>query len=254
MSKVLSKNCRIHNVEKNLFIYSSQHKKVSGPFRVDEVNKKIEIGEVTVSCNIWWRGQREWLSVESWISRDKNAKPESERLDSPVWYVDINGQSKGPLTQTEMLQTIQGVQNFSKLRLWTVGEKNWKSAYEYTDVMEELGMSRRQNLRAPLMGTVLVNRAGENHTPINLKAVSISIAGIGCNDAYALNKGEDLQIIIKSNEFSTPIRARATTIYVGSNGNAGLVFSNLQPETQSIIFDYVKKFADPHHLSKKTAA
>jgi hypothetical protein len=241
-------------VEKNLFLYSSLHKKVSGPFRIDEVNKKIENGEVTGTCNIWWRGQREWLSVDAWVSQDKNTQTEKGKLDSPVWYVDINGQSKGPLTQSEMLLTIQGVQNFAKLRLWTVGEKNWKSVYEYTDVMEELGMSRRENLRAPLMGSVLVNRTGENDLPLSLKAVSISIAGIGCNDAHALTKGEELQLIIKSNEFSTPIRARATTIYVGSNGNAGLKFSHLQPETQSIIIDYVKKFADPHQLTRKSAA
>ncbi len=237
-------------MEKILFLYSSQHKKVSGPFRFDEVNQKIESGEITGACNIWWKGQREWLSIETWISRDKSIQTEENKINSPVWYVDISGQPIGPLTQNEMLESIQNVENLARVRLWTVGEKNWKNVYEYPHVMEELGMSRRENLRAPLMGTILISRPGENSAPLTMKAVSISIAGVGCSDAQALSKGEDLQIIVKSSEFATPIRARATTIYVGKNGNAGLKFSQLQPETQSIIFDYVKKFADPAQLNK----
>lgn len=230
-------------MEKIWFLYSNLDKKVSGPFISDEVHQKISRGEVTADCNIWWKGQREWLLIRMWIeSGEKLLKSQQEKSKSAVWYLDLGGEPTGPLTQSEMIISLRGHPNFNNIRLWTVGLKSWKSIFEFSEVMDDLGVSRREHTRAPLIANVQITRLGDIDTPEVLKAATLSIAGVGLNNANTLLKGEELQIMIKSEEFAAPIRARANVIYVSGNGNAGLRFLQLQPESQSIIYDYVKKF------------
>ncbi len=237
------------------FLYSSQDKKVSGPFVSDEVHQKIRSGEITPECNIWWKGQREWLSVSVWISSgEKILQNQNEKSKSAVWYLDLGGEPVGPLTQREMIDHLRGNKNLSRIKLWTVGLKNWKSIYEFSDVMDEMGMSRRENARAPLMASAQITRHGEDGAPMLLKVATISVAGVGINDALALIKGEEIQVVIKSGEFSTPIRVHASVIYVSPNGNAGLKFHQLQPEIQSIIYDYTKKFGSEENSAEKIPA
>ena len=241
-------------MEKIWFLYSSIDKKVSGPFVSDDVHQKLGTGEITLDCSIWWKGQREWLSVRTWISSgEKLLKSQKEKSNNAIWYIDLGGEPAGPLTQSEMIDSLRGHQNFNRIRLWTVGMKNWKSIFEFSEVMDDLGVSRREHTRAPLIANVQLNRIGDNEAPIVLKAATLSIAGIGLNNASSLMKGEELQIMIQTNEFSAPIRARATVIYVSSNGNAGLKFQQLHPESQSIIYDYIRKFTTEEAPQKAVA-
>ena len=237
------------------FLYSSLDKKVSGPFVSDEVHQKINSGEITPDCNIWWKGQREWLSVKVWInSGEKILENQNEKTKIAVWYLDLGGEPVGPLTQREMIENLRENKNLARVKLWTIGLKNWKSIYEFGDVMDEMGMSRRENARAPLMASVQIIRQGENEAPILLKVATISVAGIGINDALVLSKGEEIQVVLKSSEFSTPIRARANVIYVSANGHAGIKFQQLQPEIQSLIYDYIRKFSSEDAGEKASAA
>ncbi len=242
-------------MEKIWFLYSSIDKKVSGPFVSDDVHRKLSAGEITPDCNIWWKGQREWLSVHTWISSgEKLLKSQKEKSNSAIWYLDLGGEPTGPLTQSEMIDSLRGHQNFNRIRLWTVGMKTWKSIFEFSEVMDALGVSRREHTRAPLIANVQLNRAGDSEISIVLKAATLSIAGVGLNNANSLIKGEELQIMIKSDEFSAPIRARVIVIYVSSNGNAGLKFQQLQPESQSIIYDYIRKFTTSDEAPQKAVA
>ncbi len=234
----------MYSVGKIWFLYSSLDQKVSGPFVSNEVHQKISSGEITPECNIWWKGQREWLSVKVWISSgEKILKNQTEKSMSAVWYLDLGGEPVGPLTHKEMIQHLRGNQNLSKVRLWTVGLKNWKSIFEFSEVMDEMGVSRREHARAPLMANIQITRHGDHQAPFKFKVATISVAGVGINSAQELTKGEELQITIACPEFVEPIRARANVIYISANGNAGIKFQNIQPEIQSLIHDYVKKFS-----------
>lgn len=232
-------------MEKIWFICSSKDKKVSGPFTDDEVKSMHTSGQVTDECHIWWKGQKEWLAVNTWLSHSNQiVKNENSKEKNAVWYVDLGGgQPVGPLTQNELIDTLKGVSKLAKIRLWTVGIEKWTSIFEFSDVMDQLGMSRREHERVPLMGAVAVSRPGDNSTPTMMRAVTISVSGLGLMDARSLNKGEEVYVLIKSPEFSAPIRTRAMTVYVTPSGHAGLKFAQLQPEVQSIIFDYVRKFS-----------
>ncbi len=231
------------------FVYSSDV--VTGPFSTDELKQQVRDAQVPSSSFVWWKGQREWLSIKDWETQLTHMKKvEEQKAPTAVWYVDVAGSSVGPLTHKEMLAHLRGVSNLSKVRLWTNGMPKWLSIFEMPETMEQLGMSRRENERAPLMGSVVVTRDTDDAHPLITKAASISIGGLGVNDAGSLIRGEEINVLIKSPEISVPMRMRASVVYVTSSGHAGLKFVSIHPETQSIIFDYVRKFIGPNSMSK----
>jgi len=171
-------------------------------------------------------------------------KSESEKTHNPVWYVDSNGSSVGPLTQSEMISHLRGASTLNKVRLWSVNLNKWTNIFELHDIMEQLGISRRENERAPLMGTVAISRA-DQQGPVVVKAASISAAGMGLNDSGFLVKGEQVQLLVKSSEFPHALRFTGTVAYVTSTGYVGIRFDELHPEMATFVVDYVKRFNAP---------
>lgn len=234
------------------FVYSNDV--VSGPFDTQKVQEQLSLGNFNASSFIWWKGQREWMPIQLWETQLKQIlKNEGEKTQAPVWYLDTNGTPVGPLTQNEMLAHLRGLQNLGRVRLWTVGMNKWTNLFELHEIMDQLGMSRRENARAPLMGTVAVSRLSEDSQPILARAASISVAGIGINEAHGLTKGETVQLVLKSPEFPHPIRLQAMAVYVTPQGYAGLKFTAAHPETQSLLFDYVKRFSAIGESARKSA-
>ncbi len=226
------------------FVHSSDV--VSGPFDTKGVQEQLSLGNFNANCFIWWKGQREWIPIQLWEAQlSQILQSEDQKSQTSVWYVDTSGSPIGPLTQGEMLAHLRGMRNLGKVRLWTVGMNKWANLFELHDIMDQLGMSRRENARAPLMGAVAVSRLAEDAQPMLARAASISIAGIGINDAHGLTKGDTVQLVLRSAEFPNPIRMQATTVYVTPQGYAGLKFTSVHPETQSLLFDYVKRFSPP---------
>lgn len=230
-------------VKKIWFIYTNEV--VSGPFETKAVQDQLTNGSLSAGSFIWWKGQREWMPIHLWQNQlNQILTNEDEKTNSRVWYIDLGsgGQPAGPMTHSEMLAHLRGITNLSKIRLWTVGMPKWTSLFEMSDVVDQLGMSRREHDRAPLMGTVAITAIGGVATTTITRAASISAGGMGISDAQGLTRGDEVQIVIKSPEFTNPIRVLAEVVYVTSQGHAGLRFQHLHSETQSIIFDYVKKF------------
>ena len=223
------------------FIYSNDL--VSGPFETEVVREKLNTGQIPAGSFIWWKGQREWIPVASWESQvDQIIRSAADRVQKPVWYIDAGKTPLGPLTESELIENLKSMASLSRIRLWAVGMEKWTSLFEISEVMESLGLSRRENQRAPLMGTVAVTRSNEDPKGFVLKAASISIAGLGVTGPHDLRMGDVVSLLIKSAEIPGNIHLRGEVAYVSSNGYAGIRFERVHPETQSIIFDYVKRF------------
>lgn len=120
--------------------------------------------------------------------------------------------------------------------------KAWKSLYEVNEVMELLGISRREHLRAPLMGTVAVTRSNEDPRGFVAKAASVSVAGIGLSEAFDLRRGDEISILIKSNDIPGNLHIRGEVAYATDEGQAGIRFLTIHPEMHALIHDYVKRF------------
>jgi hypothetical protein len=223
------------------FVYTNEV--VSGPFPTETVRTKIHAGDIAAGSFIWWKGQREWVPVASWESQlDQIVKISADRSQKAVWYIDNGGSPVGPLTENEMILQLRVLPSVNRIRLWAVGMEKWTSIFELGDVMEQLGLSRRENERAPLMGTVAVTRSNEDPKGFMLRAASISVGGMGLTGQHDLRHGDAVSILVKSADIPGNMHLRGKVAYVTSNGYVGVRFEHVHPETQSMIFDYVKRF------------
>jgi hypothetical protein len=223
------------------FIYSNDV--TSGPFSTEVVREKISMGLLSANSHIWWKGQREWIPVTTWLGQvDGIIQNAADRTHKPVWYVDSGKSPTGPLTENELIDHLKTCKSLARVRLWAVGMEKWTSLFELSEVMELIGLSRRENERAPLMGTVAVSRSNDDPQGFVLRAASISVAGMGVQGRHDLRAGDSISLVVKSGEMPLSLQMRGEIAYVTSNGYAGIRFEKVVPEMQSMIVDYVKKF------------
>jgi hypothetical protein len=234
-------HAEILNMSFAWFLYSNEV--VSGPFSTEDVQGKIVTGVLGANAHIWWKGQREWIPISTWLNQvDRVVQNAQDRAQKPVWYVDSGKSPTGPLTEKELIDHLRATPSLARVRLWAVGMEKWTSLFELADVMELLGLSRRENERAPLMGTVAVSRSNDDPQGFVLRAASISVAGMGVQGRHDLRCGDSISIVVKSAEMPSPIALRGEIAYVTANGYAGIRFEKVQPETLSTIVEYVKRF------------
>lgn len=216
---------------------------VTGPFDTETVRTKLQTGQVPSGSFIWWKGQREWIPISAWESQvDQIVQGASDRAQKQVWYIDAGKTPLGPLTETELVENLKSMSSLARVRLWAVGMEKWTSLFEVPDVMDALGMSRRENQRAPLMGTVAVTRSNEDPKGYVLRTASISVGGIGVNGKHDLRAGDAVSLLVKSPEIPGNMHLRGEIAYVTANGYCGIRFAQVHSETQSMILTYVKKF------------
>ena len=223
------------------FIYSNDV--VSGPFSTDEVRSKLSSGQLDAKAFIWWRGQREWVPVASWMDQlPKLLESATNQEEKAVWYIDLGSAPIGPLTQRELIENLLNVSELGRVRLWAVGMAAWVSLFEVQEVMEQLGISRREHERAPIMGTVAVTRSNDAPKGFVLKLSSLSLGGIGASGSHDLRRGDDVALLLKSGDLPTNVHLRGEIVYVTSAGYVGIRFQRVSAEAQGIILDYVKRF------------
>lgn len=215
----------------------------SGPFSTDDVKLQVNAGLLGANPHIWWKGQREWIPVPTWLAQvDRIVQNAADRSHKQVWYVDSGRSPTGPLTEKELVEHLKSCPSLARVRLWAVGMEKWTSLFELSEVMELLGLSRRENERAPLMGTVAVSRSNDDPQGYVLRAASISVSGMGVQGRHDLRCGDSISVVVKSGEISSSLHLRGEIAYVTSNGYAGIRFEKVIPEMHSIILDYVKRF------------
>ncbi len=234
------------------FIYSNNV--VSGPFTTDVVRQKLATGQLSDTTYIWWKGEREWIHVSTWASQvDRIVQTANERASKPVWYVDAGKSPTGPLTEKELIEHLKICSSLARVRLWAVGMEKWTSLFELSEVMELLGLSRRENERAPLMGTVTLTRSNDDPQGFIVRAASISVAGMGITGRHDLRLGDTVSVLVKSGELSAILQLRGEVAYVTSNGYAGVRFGQVPAETHSLIVDYVKGFHTDYEPKSEAA-
>jgi hypothetical protein len=225
------------------FLYASEL--VTGPFTTDQVESKLEDGSFPFDGFVWWKGQPEWVAVATWqenLPQILASYDESQRKS--IWYIEADGSNIGPLTQTEMIKHLNAQTDLSKLKLWATGMPGWRRVFELHSVMEQLGLSRREHERAPLMGTIALTRSNDDPRGYVLKPASISVGGLGVNGEHDLRKGDQVSMLIKSPDLPGNLHLRGIVTYVNSRNFAGIRFERVHPETAVIIQEYVRRFSN----------
>ncbi|RYZ65416.1 MAG: hypothetical protein EOP09_14305, partial [Proteobacteria bacterium] len=227
------------------FLYSDDV--VTGPFSTEDVNVKLQSGVVSPHSFIWWKGQREWIQITVWsqqLPTILRAIDFSSQLN-PVWYIEMAGSRLGPITQTELVSHLKSLRDLTKVKLWAVGMPAWANIFELHDVMDLIGISRRENERAPLMGNVTITRTSDAPRTYTLRSASISAGGVGMVGSNDLRPGDEIELVINSAHLGAVLHARGKVLYINSKNFVGVQFSHPQAEMVSVISDYVKKFMQP---------
>lgn len=221
--------------------------RVSGPFLKADIDAKaVSLG----TGLIWGRGQTEWVTYDKWkrllkdfSELDRRNRQAAERL----WTLNVSGQELKPMTHHQMMDFLKSRTDLADILIWTEGYSDWKEIYQIHKIMDELGVSRRQHPRVPIMGSLLCEGATGS---FEARVLSISEGGIGVTDTPPIRIGEKFKTLLKSSNLFAPIHATAEVVYLGDDGYAGLKFIGLHSESKSAIIEYVKKFQE---LKNQTA-
>lgn len=211
---------------------------VTGPFGDQEVETHINKAKDPL---IWGRGQSEWLPPDKWRAALKAliAQQNLERQGSRQWKMRVNKTELTPMSMDELIEQLKEYTDLSPVRIWTEGFDDWKEVFQVRKVMDEIGISRRNHPRVPIMGDIKAKTAGGD---LNAKVITISEGGAGVNHAKGLQIGDTFSAEVSSPNLFVNFNCKVEVVYLGSNGYAGLRFLDLNNEARAAIIEYVKKF------------
>ncbi len=183
------------------------------------------------------------MSVGVWNAQLESIIETIARKDeTPVWYCGSESDPVGPFTEFDLLQKLQTVKNLSTVRVFRDGFSSWVRLFDLPDITEKLGIMRRENKRAPLNGTVSAARERAASRPLNLRAASISAAGMGLKGSHDLRSGERVSLHLRCLGLPTDVHLHGTVVYVSDSNYAGIRFDTVPAETQSYIVGYINNF------------
>lgn len=220
---------------------------VMGPLLTGEVKKQVS-SEVS-GAMIWWRGQKDWLPFTQWEEKlPELIQPKVAKAHTPIWKMVYQDKESKPMQFEELMENLRRLPEVSGVALWTEGLKSWQSIFTFHKIVEELGISQRKHPRVPINGSVVVSWGDHDLTG---RPRSISEGGIGLQNIQGLKVGQSVRVLLRSPAIYTPIKATAEVVYIGADNYAGLRFTNMNTETESIIIEYVRKYFD--EANKKNA-
>lgn len=233
-------------MEKIWFILDAE--KIKGPLSTADVEAQKKSGQYTKSCKIWWKGQRDWISITKWRP-ESYIRTQDSAKEASLWYAEKQGQTLGPLSKSELVIFLGKLESLSEVKIWKRGQQKWATVYQQSDVAEDLGISRRRFPRAPLIAEVSVEKDKQEYTA---QAASVSTGGIGLTHISGLNRGDEIKLSIKSPLLSQTIYTKAVVKHVSAH-LAGIEFISLHTEYQSTIADYVSQYLMKSSETKKAA-
>ncbi|AZZ36791.1 hypothetical protein CIK05_08305 [Bdellovibrio sp. qaytius] len=148
---------------------------------------------------------------------------------------------KGEMTKEELTTFTAKQEDVSKILIFDKKDKIWKEIYSVPEIVQRLGISRRENQRVPILAQfsgVIINTGAK----INSRVITISHAGMGVTDNFELKLGETIQGQLASPHFYSPLTLTAEVTYSGLDGYVGLKFVKLSDEMQALVMDYIKRF------------
>lgn len=221
------------------YIYSNDA--VSGPFSTENVEQGLTQNKWSMQSLIWWKGQREWVSVDTWRTDLKNILHNFRtNIQTTAWYVEHLGTQKGPMYSKDLHSFIQVNGIAGSCRVWTDGMETWKSVYEITELVQFFGITRRKHARAPIKANITVQTNAIEE--VSAHAGSISAGGLGVRGLSSVKQGDSISVLLKSPLLIREVKAEAKIVYTTEGGVTGIEFMNLPKESASIISDYVSQF------------
>jgi hypothetical protein len=140
------------------------------------------------------------------------------------------------LTRSELIGELKNLPNVSDVMVWTRGMTEWIPLFEFHDLLNEVGVNKRQFPRVDASGRVIIKN-GLN--TLTAQLASIGEGGCGVLLGQGLAPGHEVNIEIHSPAFQEVIHAKAECRY-SMNGILGLRFLQISVENKGAIIQYVR--------------
>lgn len=211
---------------------------VTGPFTTDEVKNLTSQGEVQDRDLIWGTLQSEWRQIGWWMVELPNLLANTKNIKDPrLWHFAVNGTAFGPFSRDDLIMKLKEHQLTQDILVWTKGMKAWAPIYEFNDLLDDIGVNKRQFPRADIEGRVSIKVGTQTVEGILL---TISEGGFGADQLQGLTPGQVLAVEINSDAFYDPVHVKAEVRYVTDAGYVGFRFQNLNMESRGAIIQYVR--------------
>lgn len=227
----------------NLIWYIYSNDIVSGPFSTENVESGLSQSKWSNQAMIWWKGQRDWVSIETW-RKDLAKILESlkSNIQTMAWYAEYLGTQKGPMNAKELFNFVQINGILGSCRVWAVGMERWTTIFEIPELVAYFGITRRKHPRAPFKGELIIKKETNINDSLIAHAGSISAGGMSIKGLDAINIGENINLQLKSPLLTQGIQSNAIVVYTNIAGYTGLEFKDLPEEFESIITSYTNQF------------
>lgn len=211
---------------------------VSGPMNSDEVRLQLQNKTLQPHHMIWGPGVDGWQNLQSWLRDLPNMGSDpSNSITFEAWHYAFGGQSHGPLSRDGLLNELKNLPSVGDVMLWTQGMKEWAPLFEFHDVLNSLGVNRRQFPRADLTGQAVIKLSGDT---MIAPLLSISEGGCGVTLETGLVAGQSVTLELKTAVFREVIYAKADVRYA-YNGTVGFKFTHMSMESKGAIIQFIKQ-------------
>ena len=251
---------------------------IKGPFSAEEIKDQMHsLSEQMQTTFLWSRGHSEWIRADKWSPEstiqsqaqnfaqmtssteatytpqpknifEKQAKVSAAEVIEDIkehlvekFRVQYDFVDKGEMTKEELTTFTAKQDDVSKISIFDKKEKEWKEIYSMPEIVQRLGITRRENQRVPILAQFSGTLVG-TATKINSRVITISHGGMGVTDNFELKLGETVSGQLTSPHFYSPLSLTAEVTYAGLDGYVGLKFVNLNDEMQALVMDYIKRF------------
>ncbi len=213
---------------------------VDGPFTREQVEKLVKDNRYPTDVLVWGKALNVWKPYSWWLDHYDSILAEAAKATDPrKWHFAFRGESQGPLNKKDLVEELKKLKgDANDALIWTKGMTNWAPIFEFHDIMDNVGVNRRNFPRAPVSGKIVLHH-GDQYIVGELS--SISEGGFGArNFAYDLAPGLNLKLEIISDEIGGTIHTSAQVRYLDSE-TVGFKFTQINREAQSQIISYVKE-------------
>lgn len=242
---------------------------IKGPFTAEEVKNQLNNNTEQMQLTfLWSRGHSDWIRADKWNSEIsfnsptqtaplQNLTKNVEKIETRTsvlevlediknhsiekWRVQYDFVDKGEMTKEELTTFTAKQDDVGKISIFDKKDREWRDIYSLPDVVQRLGLTRRENQRVPILAQFTGFLVG-SQAQVNSRVITISHGGLGLTDNFELKLGETIQGQLTSPHFFTPLTLTAEVTYAGLDGYVGLKFIDLNAEMQTLVMDYIKRF------------
>jgi hypothetical protein len=215
-----------------------RNEQVAGPYSTEEIKSLASQGEIMDRDLIWGKMQSEWKPFAWWMIELPNLLAKTrEAVDNRLWHYALGGASFGPFNRQDLVGKLKSLDMNQDILIWTKGMKAWAPVFEFSDLLDEIGVNKRQFPRADIEGRVSIKAGNQTFEGILL---TVSEGGFGADQLQGITVGQVVSVEINSDAFYDAIHAKAEVRYITETGYVGFRFQNINMESRGAIIQYVK--------------